>query len=136
MASTRKKRARPSQITWFHRYLKNSVNQIFAWSPYRRESRKRALVRREYDPTTGVWVEKFKCEMCEAVVGRDKIHCDHKVPREGLGEWDGWGPYIDRALEHGGPAGLQWICTSCHHIKTQEENKVRRKARGKKNNVE
>lgn len=124
MSLTKKKRARPAQITWYHKYLQREINKLFGWSPHRRDTRKLALVSK--------WPEElFRCELCKQTVGRKEIHCDHKVPRENVGEWDGWSNYIFRALDHGGPDGLQWICTTCHKVKTKVENADRRKARKK-----
>ena len=74
----------------------------------------------------------WKCEECGAgPLERKHRDVDHVIPRESLTGFDGWGPYIERALDVKAEA-LVVKCKPCHQKKSAEENAARRAAkRGK-----
>ena len=67
----------------------------------------------------------YKCPKCQKKLKRKEIQVDHitpVIPLEGFDSWDG---LINRLFCDSNE--LKALCKSCHHIKTQKENKKRKK---------
>lgn len=73
-----------------------------------------------------VWV--YECAMCKALFEDKQVQLDHIVPVVPVEGWDSWDGYLDRMFC--GPEGYQVLCsvgaTSCHKLKTQSENGIRK----------
>lgn len=69
----------------------------------------------------------YKCSKCGYTGKRNEFELDHKIPvidpKKGFTTFD---EYIDRLLPDS-IDGWQFLCTSCHDKKTEQENKKRRK---------
>ena len=70
---------------------------------------------------------QYYCECCGIIGPKKEFQMDHKVPvvdpEEGFVGFD---KYADRMFPDT-EDGWQRLCTDCHDIKTEEENKIRKK---------
>ena len=107
---------------WYYGYLRDQITRIWGWSPERRK----ALNRARWPGPHKAGQETWKCEECGAgPLDRKERDVDHVAPRENVNGWDGWGPYIARALDVKAEA-LLVKCKPCHHKKSAAENATRR----------
>jgi hypothetical protein len=86
----------------------------YRWQP-RNEAMKRARIKRGW----------YKCEMCGKDIRKKEMALDHKLPIVPVTGWDNYDGFIERLFCN--VDGFQVICKeTCHHIKTQSENALRR----------
>lgn len=109
--------------TWYDKYLRRYLRQIWGWSPERRA----ALNRARY---TRVPKDLWKCEKCGTEgLGAKERDVNHINPCETIdGHFDGYGPLISRMLDVEADM-LEVICKPCHKIITKEQNAKRRQNR-------
>jgi len=78
---------------------------------------------------------QYVCNACKGVFGNKDINLDHilpVVPVDGFKNgqpWD-WNEYIERMFPN--QEGYQILCSSCHDLKTLEENSSRRENKKEK----
>lgn len=66
---------------------------------------------------------EFHCNACGSWFPQKEVSVDHIVPVGSLKTWEDISPFCQRLFV--GQAGLQVLCTGCHHTKTQEERNVK-----------
>ena len=66
----------------------------------------------------------YTCNLCKKVVGPKDIKIDHIDPVVPVTGFTNWDDVIGRLFCE--ESGLQAICSPCHKIKTDEENKKRK----------
>lgn len=111
---------------WYYGYLRDQITRIWGWSPERRKALNRA---RSPGPRAAGDLETWHCEECgDGPLERNQRDVDHRTPRESLTGFDGWGPYIERALDVKADA-LRVVCKKCHQKKSASENNQRRSAK-------
>lgn len=71
---------------------------------------------------------KYKCNICQNIVGRKDIKVDHVIPvvDPTLGFVD-WNTYIARMFAEDG--GFQVLCDTCHDAKTAGERALKKATR-------
>ena len=114
--------------------IKSALRRVFGWSSQYREVKRRAHVEKNL----------YRCEGCEQLIFKihsraseaefaqvahyafpEKLYVDHINPVAPVENVD---DDMKNLLERlfCGENGLQYLCESCHYIKTQIENKERR----------
>lgn len=100
----------------FKGWLVGQIRRISYRWPARAEAVRNAKVERG----------KYKCALCEDVIGYREINVDHIVPvvdpADGFKDWN---TYVERmfcAVE-----GFQILCVPCHDKKTEYERQLRKK---------
>jgi len=74
---------------------------------------------------------QYKCAICNQIFGRKDVQLDHRIPIiDPVRGWQGFDNFIDRLLVE--ESFFQVLCKSDHKLKTQNENKVRKKYKKKK----
>jgi len=66
---------------------------------------------------------EYQCAQCNGYFPQKEVSVDHVEPVGTLRSFDDLPVFVSKLFC--GPEGLQVLCTSCHHIKTQEERKSR-----------
>jgi len=102
-----------------HGYIFGALRKIWRWYPERKIALDLAKV---YISNK----ELYTCAKCDKIFTRKQVHIDHLnpviSPITGFTSWDS---YIQRLfVSHN---HLQVLCKDCHQLKTQAENKLRRK---------
>lgn len=106
--------------TFYYRYIKARIDQVWGWYPQRRKALNRAAT----SPMA------FRCEGCGTEpLTRKQVEVDHTVPRDNPAGWDGYDNYIERTFCSS--EGLRILCRSCHQPKSNAENTARRARRKK-----
>ncbi len=104
-------------------YIFGSLRKIWRWSKARKEALENAK-----EPVTYHGKEVYSCVHCKGRFQREEVAIDHKEPvidpKQGFTSWD---TYIARLFCPSN--GLQVLCKVCHKVKTQTENKIRRKSK-------
>lgn len=119
--------ARKRKSKTIENYIKSALRRIWGWDPERKKAKARAMVGKDSRGN-----HLFQCEKCDLQpLARDAVEIDHIVPVEDVkgfnGDWTGW---INRLFC---PAeGLQILCQTCHHDKSNKENATRREFRTNK----
>lgn len=72
----------------------------------------------------------FKCAMCGENNDKTETQMDHIDPVVHVSGRTDWNDFITRLFCN--PEGYQTLCRSCHYIKTQAENEIRKENRKKK----
>lgn len=103
-------------------YLKAAIRRIWRWSKARREALEEAK------DSKG----RFKCAECKKLFGRKEIIVDHVSPVVSVEDgFVNWQIYIDRMFVPS--SKLQVLCKKlCHKLKTNLENKERRRVKKSK----
>lgn len=123
-----KKRKKPNIKTWLVPKLRR---HSFTWRP-RKEAQDRARIelppKLKKDGTPGKKPQvRYRCNHCDEVFKSTEIVLDHVIPVvEPKTGWKGWDAYIESLFCDSD--GFQVLCVPCHDIKTDEENKERKKA--------
>jgi 5-methylcytosine-specific restriction endonuclease McrA len=98
-----------------------ALRRIWLHSPLRREAIKRA---KDGD--------YYRCELCSSL--QEKLYVDHITPAVSTEGWSGYDDFVMKLFCP--PTELQSICESCHTVKTEEENRLRKENRHKRKNNE
>ncbi len=106
--------------------LKGAMRRVFSRSELRLLALKKVAIRHEDDrhPRVKKW---GYCESCGEVTPQWKLQIDHKIPIIPLHkslESLSWDEVVNNMWCE--PGNLQAICETCHHVKTKEENKLRK----------
>lgn len=123
-AKRKVKRVKKKKEWRLERYLIPALRRIWRYYPVRREFKQEGILDNGY----------IACQSCGLQFREENIQIDHIVPVGSLpkledGSTD-WNTYILRLLCK--KENLQRLCETCHHNKTQKENKERRNARKSK----
>lgn len=99
-------------------YIFGALRKIWRWYPEGKIALKVA--------TLGVDDGKYSCFTCGGRFSRKEVHVDHTEPviNPATG-FQGWDIYVKRLFVKANK--LDILCKPCHKIKTQAENKQRRK---------
>src|ERR1700676_4282253 len=99
-----------------NKYIFASLRRIFRWNPERKK------VLKEAERDNG----KYACTSCSKQYPRKGVAVDHVSPVVEVSKgFQGWDIYIRRLFCKAG--GLQILCKKCHKVKSQQENKERRR---------
>ncbi len=108
--------------------IKGKINSVFSRSELRAKVIEAAILpnyKDEKRPKVKTWVV---CAHCNKPEAKSYMEVDHKLPKIGLREmFDSisFDEYVDRVWC--AEDNLQVLDPVCHHLKTAEENKLRRK---------
>lgn len=116
----------PKKIDWNKKriaFVKQALRRYSLRWPARQEAIKAARIDRG----------KYKCALCERIVGPNDFNVDHIIPVDDVNTgFTTWDSYIDRLLCE--PSNLQLLCTTCHDAKTLQETFLRASNRKSKKN--
>lgn len=65
------------------------------------------------------FVNEYQCNHCKEWFKQKEVQVDHIIPVGTLKSFEDLGPFAERLFVS--EEGLQVLCTSCHHLKTQME---------------
>ncbi len=114
----KKKKELPKTEEEFVKYQRNfiiaALRRSSLWWPYRNEALRLARVAR------GV----YRCAKCSQLYPKKEVRLDHIDPVVRTSGFTTWDDYFTRML----PKTENWqvLCLGCNHVKTQEENILRR----------
>lgn len=126
------------------RYLLAAFRRVFRWSPERHKALARAFHHSEIinilitrGKKKGQYkkgkIEFYECEECHQIVPRKQKQVDHiepvVLPLVGFNGYDDLKRRMFVSADK-----LKILCKACHQIKTQKENKIRRKVKKQKDN--
>lgn len=103
-------------------YVFGALRKIWRWHPVRRQA---LAIAKVFD--SAATQEMYTCAKCDRMRLKKEVQVDHINPvidpATGFTSWD---TYIDRLLNVK-VSDVQVLCKDCHNLKTQSENKKRRK---------
>ena len=109
---------------------KNFIISILRRGSYKWSARNEALQKAKEQSgsfSTGRPKYKYRCSKCNELFMKKDIcldHIDPVIPLEWICDDDfDWNIYLDRMYCQA--IGFQVLCSSCHDIKTKEENEIR-----------
>lgn len=113
--------------------IKGKINSIFSRSELRKQVLESAVIYGHHDPErprVKKWVRCNICKKPEAASYIDIDHIDPKIPINRSFEEMSLDEYVERTWCE--VVNLQPLCSTCHDIKSKEENKLRRQLKKEK----
>lgn len=105
-------------------YIQSAIRTAYKKMPQAKDGSKKAID--ECWTNARVGYGKYKCNICQGIFGPKEVHRDHVEPvidpTTGFVDWNTFHERVNPPLE-----GWQILCHDCHHTKSAEENRLRRK---------
>ena len=123
MAKQRVERTRAGK-TWsearYWQFIRSALRQAYSRYPVKFQAKKKV----EKEVTGKRHRLEYQCADCSEWFPNKEIQVDHIVPAGSLNSYEDIAGFCERLLCEAD--GMQVLCKSCHHRKTQAERKARK----------